>query len=202
VYDPNQPNFGNSNFGNSSYTGVISWGYTLNSYVDVRLFYNGLGTADWSRCRWDPNDSSIPSFYRISPFTNQQICYTPEALLYAQSAYFISAIIVQIANHLISRTRYLSLGDHGVSNIYGNLSFIFETLIGIILLYIPPIEFAINTRAIASPHFFVPGITYSLLIFFYDEGRKYYLRRGIKRDVKPEGTKMTFPGWTARNTYY
>jgi hypothetical protein len=71
VYDADQPNFGNTNFGNSEWKGLIDWGLTYQSNVDLRLFYNTLGKSDYSKCRWDPNDSSVPRFYRISPYTNR-----------------------------------------------------------------------------------------------------------------------------------
>ena len=202
VYDPNQVNFGNANFGNSNYANTISWGLNFDSHVDIRLFYQTKVPTDWSQCRWDPADESVPRFYRISPWTQAQICYTPEALMYAQTAYFVCAILTQIANNIICRTRYLSLGQHGLDNKYGNISFAFETAIALILLYIPAIEFAISTRALAIPHFMIPAVTFSIMILFYDEARRLYLRRGIRRISGPEGTVMFFDGWIARNTYY
>jgi len=42
VYDPEQPNFGNSNFGDPSKKSVIAWGLTYHSHVDLRLFYTDL----------------------------------------------------------------------------------------------------------------------------------------------------------------
>ncbi len=93
VYNPDNPNYGNSNWGDSSQANQLIWGLTYQSGVDVRVFFTGLTKKDWVQCRWDPQDSSIPEFYRISPYTNKQICYTPEALLYAQTAYFVAAML-------------------------------------------------------------------------------------------------------------
>ena len=202
MYNPNQPNFGNSNFGLQNIHSTISWGLTYHSNVDLRLFYTGLLATSWSRCRWAPTDTSIPNFYRISPYTHRQICYTPEALLYAQSAYFLAAILVQVANNIISRTRYLSFAEHGLSNHWGNLSFLFELAIGLIIVYIPFIQRAISTRPVAIPHFMIPAFTFGILILLYDEIRKLFVRRGIKRTSTPEGTIIKYDGWVARNTYY
>jgi hypothetical protein len=83
VYNPDMPNFGNSNFGNDEKSGVVQWGLTYQSGLDIRLFYHGLNRDSYGKCRWEPNDESVPRFYRISPQTGKQICYTPEALLYA-----------------------------------------------------------------------------------------------------------------------
>jgi len=97
----------------------------------------------------------------------------------------------------------LSIADHGVSNLYANLSFIVEFAIALILVYIEPIEFAIGTRAIAIPHFMIPAATYFFLILMCDEIRRSFLRKGIRRESHPQkGTMMYFDGWIARNTYY
>lgn len=93
VYDPDQPNFGNSNTFDSDWVDVIDWGLAGKSHLDLRLYYESFTRKDWAKCRWDPNDESIPRFYRISPYTNAQVCYTSEALLYTQSAYFVGAIL-------------------------------------------------------------------------------------------------------------
>lgn len=71
IYNPDQPNFGNSNFGDSSQKSAISWGLTYHSYIDIRLFYTELDRNSWNKCRWDPADESVPKFYRISPYTEK-----------------------------------------------------------------------------------------------------------------------------------
>ena len=110
---------------------------------------------------------------------------------------------MQVANNIISRTRYLSLAEHGIYNTWANLSFLFEFAIALILVYIPGVQFAIGTRAIAIPHFMIPALTYFFLIMMCDEIRRFYLRQGIRREQHPtKGTMMLFDGWVARNTYY
>jgi magnesium-transporting ATPase (P-type) len=123
--------------------------------------------------------------------------------MYAQSAYFIAAILVQIANNIVSRTRYLSFSEHGLNNIYANLSFLFEICLGLFFVYVPFMNKGISTRPIAIPHFFIPAVTWAVLILIYDEMRKLLVRKGIRRVNDPEkGTMMMFDGWVARNTYY
>jgi sodium/potassium-transporting ATPase subunit alpha len=109
IYDPNLPNFGNTNYGNPDSKGFITWGMTYESSMDARLFYTTLNRNDWSKCRWDPQDESIPRFWRYSRQTETQICYTSESLLYAQSSYFIAIIITQAANVIACKTRAASL---------------------------------------------------------------------------------------------
>jgi hypothetical protein len=75
---------------------------------------------------------------------------------------------------------------------------LFETSIGILLLYVPPLNSALGTRPIPSPHFVIPALVQFCLLFFYDEVRKIYVRLGILQ----EGNKLRYVGWVARNTYY
>ncbi|MFS8159382.1 MAG: hypothetical protein ACMG6E_04055 [Candidatus Roizmanbacteria bacterium] len=73
-----------------------------------------------------------------------------------------------------------------------------ETATGLITSYIYQIGIGIYTRAVAPMHFVVPSMAYFVIIMFYDETRKTFLRRGIKR----ENGKVKFTGWIARNTFY
>lgn len=83
VYSPFEPNLGNSNFGNVDMEDRLQWSSTKDNEIDIRLFYWFNQVGDWSQCRWDPQDSSINKFWRISPITDTQICYTAESLFYA-----------------------------------------------------------------------------------------------------------------------
>jgi hypothetical protein len=74
---------------------------------------------------------------------------------------------------------------------------IFDT--GIIVTYVPPINRALATRPIACPHFAIPAMSYFVIIFFFDETRKVFLRNGIDRSVKG---KIRYKGWVARNTFW
>jgi hypothetical protein len=109
MYNPDLPNFGNTNYGKDDFLRTIAWGLSDDAKLDVRLFYVFHNRDSWSRCRWDPSDESIPEFWRISNVTGKQICYTPEAVIYTSSAYFVAVVITQIANNIISKTRTLSI---------------------------------------------------------------------------------------------
>lgn len=69
VYDPNLPNFGNRNYGKSQALSTLGWDFSSDSEVDIRLFYSYRNRKDWVACRWDPNDSTVPKFYRYSDVT-------------------------------------------------------------------------------------------------------------------------------------
>ena len=83
MYDANQPNFGNTNFGKEKNYASLFWDGNTDSEVDLRLFQSFRNKDEWSKCRWDPKDESIPRFWRISDVTDKQICYTIEANKYA-----------------------------------------------------------------------------------------------------------------------
>jgi sodium/potassium-transporting ATPase subunit alpha len=217
---------GNSNAGKEDSELVkLAWDKTKMSKVDIRLFYGVNKGADgqsirgpdaWTQCRWAETDTCIkagnckdangnittnysPEFYRKS-YTSEwhPVCYSTEALKYAQSGYLVSIVIVQWADLMICKTRNLSLSQQGMKNTMGNFGLFFETALVMILCYAPPLNVALGTRAIAFPHFGAPSFSFYCAIFFYDELRKIWLRNGMER----EGGKLKLKGWIVQNTYY
>jgi hypothetical protein len=75
---------------------------------------------------------------------------------------------------------------------------IFEFIVAFLICYVPPIALGLGGRGLACAHFAVPGFTFAAILFFYDETRKIFLRRGILR----VGGKARLLGWLARNTLY
>jgi hypothetical protein len=99
---------------------------------------------------------------------------------------------------MICKTRNLSLAQQGMVNCFGNFGLCFETILVAILCYVPFLNVALTTRQIAFPHFAVPSFSFFVVIFFYDELRKIWLRGGMVR----EGGRVKLKGWVAQNTYY
>lgn len=73
-------------------------------------------------------------------------------------------------------------------NGFMNFGLCFETGLAIILVYVPPLNLVFGTRPINALHWF-PGVPWSMLIFFYDEIRKHYMRQNPG-------------GWLDRFTYW
>jgi len=125
-----------------------------------------------------------------------------EALHHAQGAYFVSIVIVQWADLLICKTRWLSLRHQGMRNQTMNFALFFETLLAAWLCYCLPINDGLGTRNLRFTHWF-PAIPFSMAIFMYDEVRKY-----IMRTTSPEktdeftGQVTRMKGWLELNTYY
>ncbi|CDW80621.1 k antiporter p-type alpha subunit family protein [Stylonychia lemnae] len=197
IYDPNLPNFGNTNFGIKDYLRTIAWGRNYDAKIDVRLFFVHHNKDSWGRCRWNPNDESIPRFWRYSNVTEKQLCYTPEAVIYVSSAYFVGVVITQIANNIISKTRTLSLSQQQLINSVQWQGFIFELSLAILICYAKPFEIGLGGRQLASPHFGIPAMSFFMIIVFYDEVRKILVRKGIDTSIKG---KIKLNGWMARNT--
>jgi len=126
------------------------------------------------------------------------ICYSTEALKFAQSGYLCSIVTVQWADLMICKTRNLSLSQQGMNNTFGNFGLFFETALVAILCYVPFLNVALQTRQIPAAHFMVPSFSFFCVIFFYDEWRKILLRNGMERT---DG-KLRLKGWIVRNTYY
>lgn len=122
-------------------------------------------------------------------------CHDPkEALSHAQCAFFISIIVVQWADLMICKTRTLSIYHQGMSNGMMNFGLVFTLLLGSALCYIPPLN-ALGTRPLMFVHW-CPGMPFCIIIFIYDELRKYMLRQSPRVDGKLQ------PNWVYRNTYY
>jgi len=57
---------------------------TKHGKIDIRLYYHRVRDEEhWTKCRWAPDDESVPKFMRYSNISEKPICYTTEALKYA-----------------------------------------------------------------------------------------------------------------------
>jgi len=182
----------------------LAWDMTKHGEVDIRLFYTDLEPSSWVKCRWDPSDESIPSFWRTSWVTGNQICYTTEALKFAQGSYLISIVCVQWAGCLVCKTRFLSFSQQGMINHFGTFGLFFETALVAGISYIDALCVGLGTRHVASPHFAIPSFSFFAMIIFYDETRKNLVRAGtiIEKDPKTGLETRKYVGWTSQNTYY
>merc|ERR1711862_610136 len=110
------------------------------------------------------------------------------ALGNAQTAYFVSIVIVQWSDLLICKTRKLSLFQQGMKNLMLNFGLAFETVLALIVVYAPFLDIALGTRPL-NPRHLLPALPFAFLIIAYDELRKFWIR--------------THPtGWVKRFTYY
>ena len=124
-------------------------------------------------------------------------CYKPSyALRTAQTATFISIVVVQWADLIICKTRMLSIADQGMQNTVMLFGLLTEILLCMGIAYLPFINTAFRTEPVHPVHWF-PSMPFSILIFFYDETRKYLMRRE-RRLAGPSGPV----GFVEKYTYY
>merc|ERR1712004_845438 len=104
------------------------------------------------------------------------------------TAFFASIVVVQWADLLICKTRKNSLFQQGLRNHMLNFGLVFETLLAAFLSYTPGMDKGLRMYPLKI-NWWIPAIPFSILIFVYDEIRKYLLRRNPG-------------GWLESETYY
>merc|ERR1712190_37129 len=92
------------------------------------------------------------------------------------TAYFVSIVIVQWADLIICKTRKNSVFQQGMGNWVMNFGLCFETALAAFLSYAPGMDKGLRMYPLYFS-WWLPALPFSLLIFCYDECRKYLLRR-------------------------
>ncbi|KAK2817848.1 hypothetical protein Q7C36_021781 [Tachysurus vachellii] len=105
------------------------------------------------------------------------------------TAFFVSIVVVQVADLVICKTRVNSIVQQGMRKNKVLIFGIFEeTALAAFLSYCPGMDVALRMYPL-KPWWLLCALPYSLLIFFYDEARRYLLRRNPG-------------GWVEKETYY
>ncbi|KAK0411734.1 hypothetical protein QR680_005814 [Steinernema hermaphroditum] len=137
------------------------------------------------RAQWDSRafNNVVDSYGQEWTYANRKILeYT------CQTAYFVSIVVVQWADLIISKTRRNSLVQQGMSNWTLNFGLVFETILAAFLCYCPGLDNGLRMYGLRFSWWF-PALPFSVLIFIYDEARRYCIRR--------------WPGgWVEQETYY
>ena len=125
-----------------------------------------------------------------------------EALDNARAGYWVSIVVVQWADLLICKTRWLSIRAQGLRNSTLNFGLFFETLLAGWLCYYSVFAAGLQTRPIRFTHW-MPGVPWSIMIFMYDEVRKYLMRATSPEIIDPDTKQVKREaGWIELNTYY
>lgn len=104
------------------------------------------------------------------------------------TAFFVSIVIVQWADLIICKTRRNSVFHQGMKNHILNFGLVFETVLAAFLSYCPGMDKGLRMYPLKFV-WWLPALPFSLLIWVYDEVRRYILRRNPG-------------GWIERETYY
>mgnify|MGYP000851143681 FL=1 len=201
-YDPYQYDLGNSRVGDlcettsdqpypidEDYTERLDWVYLRHPYLDVRnVFIECAGDGSVQ-----PKVEFGECFVKqLSDVTETPICYTTEALKYAQTSAFFAVVFCQVSNVLTVKTKKLSIYYQGFNNYMLPAGLASELILTLILAYLAPIHRAFGSRDVIFIHFGLAGIPFAILQMVYDEIRKYMIRNG----KSPDGVK---PNWWVRN---
>jgi sodium/potassium-transporting ATPase subunit alpha len=137
------------------------------------------------RSKWDNKlDNAVPDAY------GQEWTYVQrkDLELTCHTAFFATIVVVQWADVIISKTRKLSVFQQGMTNWFLNFGLFFETALAAFLQYTPGLNYGLRLRPMNASWWFC-GVPFSLLIFVYDEIRRFLIRK--------------YPGgWVERETYY
>ena len=136
------------------------------------------------RRRWDNTDTLVEDSYgqEWQYDDRKQLEYT------CHTGFFISIIVVQWADLLICKTRLNSLFRQGMRNYYLIFGLISETSLGVFLAYCPGLQMGLRLYGLRG-EWWCLALSFSLIIFLYDELRKLVIRH--------------FPGgWLEKETYY
>ncbi|GFV96111.1 hypothetical protein TNCV_1870721 [Trichonephila clavipes] len=137
------------------------------------------------RSQWDSkavNDLADSFGQEWTYFHRKTLEYT------CHTAFFVSIVIVQWADLIICKTRRNSVVHQGMKNHILNFGLVFETALAAFLSYCPGMDKGLRMFPLKINWWF-PAIPFSLLIFFYDELRRFILRRNPG-------------GWVEMETYY
>jgi len=104
------------------------------------------------------------------------------------TAFFVSIVVVQWADLIICKTRKLSVFQQGMKNRVMNFGLCFETVLAAFLCYTPGMDKGLKMYPLKFNWWF-PAFPFSLLIFVFDEIRKYLLRQNPG-------------GWIEKEPYY
>ncbi|KAG8181917.1 hypothetical protein JTE90_012471 [Oedothorax gibbosus] len=121
---------------------------------------------------------------------NQEWTYHDRKILEytCHTAFFASIVIVQWADLIICKTRRNSILHQGMKNHVLNFGLVFETALAAFLSYCPGMDKGLRMYPLKL-YWWLPALPFSLLIFVYDEARRFILRRNPG-------------GWVERETYY
>jgi len=104
------------------------------------------------------------------------------------TAFFVAIVVVQWADLIVCKTRKLSVFQQGMNNWILNFGLIFETCLAAFLSYTPGMDKGLKMYPLKINWWF-PAAPFSLLIFVFDEVRKWLLRRNPG-------------GWIEHETYW
>jgi len=137
------------------------------------------------RVPWDSkeNQNLEDSYGQEWTYAQRKIVEFP-----CHTMFFTAIVIVQWADVLICKTRRLSIFQQGMKNKILIAGLFEETCLAAFLAYCPGTDAMLRMYPLEWTWWFIP-MPFSLIIFVYDETRKFLIRRNPG-------------GWVENETYY
>ena len=126
---------------------MLDWLYGVHSSQDVRMGFlairpdGGVGqNLVYSPCR----------VYQVNPITHRPVCYTTDAVKYAQTGYFVAQVLSQFFNSICCKTSKNSFLDIGLKNTVMIFGWTAEFFLCIDLLLLPAIANGLQYQRLDS----------------------------------------------------
>jgi sodium/potassium-transporting ATPase subunit alpha len=165
---------------------LISFSYLqigiIQAFCSFTIFFESLNKSGFSTdmllndglgFEWDDKDSN--ECFESSETDNANGCASHSernfALRKAQTAYLASIVMCQIGCGIACKTRESSIFKHGFSNMVFNYGLVQETVLIVLLVYVPGLQYAFQTEDIDGVSWAV-ALPFAFGIWGYDEMRK------------------------------
>lgn len=125
---------------------------------------------------WEKEDKVIIFNDKHGNAFERDYDYRINALRQAQTAVFVAIVLCQWGTLLMTKTRKLSLFQQGMKNWVSNIGILTETLLAVVLCYVPFIRKIFSTKPLAFNHWLTP-LPFTAFMVVYDEVRKYLIRQ-------------------------
>lgn len=110
------------------------------------------------------------------------------ALRQAQTAFFCSIIMTQLADNIICKTRFLSFFQQRSRNMVQLVGLCIAVLVAVLFAYVPGVETVLGTSPIGGVDWAIM-LPFSVFIVCQDELRKYFIRKN------PQGLVSKYTYW-------
>lgn len=105
-----------------------------------------------------------------------------------QTGYFFAIVVCQWATLVVCKTRKSSVFKQTMKNRSLNFALVFQTILALFLIYGPGMRRMVHFSPLSFSWLFI-ALPFALIIFSYDEIRKYIIRKNKN-------------GWVEKETFY
>jgi sodium/potassium-transporting ATPase subunit alpha len=173
---------------------TLDWLFTNDLGQDMRMGYLTANCGDENMPAKQSVEYDTCQIHQISPISLRPVCYSTEALKYAQTAFFFSIVFCQFVNNLCCKSKKLSFATQGLNNDFMILGWVVEFVLCFVLAYLRPINHVFGTRDLIFLHFGIYSLFFAMMLLIYDEIRKFLIRNFPAPKNKPN--------WFERNALW